>query len=172
MLHFIFSIFGVAFLVAFVSLLLFKSILHLLHFCVEFSEDVFFLLIFQLIRFRNDWVNNLINLVICMFNYILLHMPLPTHIHHILLHIIIKHNLLRNHSYLQILLELIYFSSVFLFAANKPLLSTFYIVFYFVIFILNFLRFFNNLSKAFIPITWSHILVRILIFQINFFHYK
>lgn len=63
-LHFVFSFLEVALLVALERLLLLDRISHLLHFCVEFANDVFFLLVAQFFHFWNYTVDHPLNMII------------------------------------------------------------------------------------------------------------
>ena len=64
MLHLVLSLLEVALLIALERLLLLDRISHLLHFCVEFANDVFFLLVTQFFHFWNYTVDHPLYMII------------------------------------------------------------------------------------------------------------
>ena len=168
MLHLILSLLYIALLIALERLLLLDGILHLFHFCIEFANYVFFLLFLKLLRLRHNWIDNLLNLSISMINNICLDMFLTT----ICIDFIISNAMefLGRHSYLKVILKFINFPSILLLAPNKSILTAPNVILNFIVLIRDLLRFFNNLRKAFIPITRLCIFVRFFSFQVNFFY--
>lgn len=168
MLHFIFSFFQITFSVTKERLLLFKSIPHLFHFSVEFSDDVFFLSILQFTKFWYDLINHSLYLAIIVINLILFDVPILSRyfIFVVINFICNTYDIFPDHSDFEIFLKFINFLSIILFSLDKSTLSSSEIVLNFLIFIIYFLLFLNDVSEALIPIT------RLRVFITQFFHYK
>lgn len=134
--------------------MLFKSISHLFHLSIEFSDDIFFLRIFQFLKLWYDLINNCFNLTIVVINLFFFYMPLLARYFIVFICFICYTNyLFLDHSYFEIFLKFVNFLAIILFSLNKPILSSSNVVLNFIVFIIYFLFFLNDGSKALIPVT-------------------
>ena len=166
-LHFILSVLEVSFLIALERLLLFHGVSHLLHLRVEFADDVLLLLLLQLLHLGIDLINDVLDQLVGILN----HLRLDVWLLGLVVVVIRKANdLLANHSDLEVLLQLIDLLSVVSLSFRESLLSPLEIILYLVVLVHHFLRLFDDLGEAFVPVARLRVLVSVWDVQVNFLH--